>query len=125
MAAGIKSIKAVLNSDDVTTAAAVPIYLNGASTEITIASTDELRVESVSLSWAHAAGDVHVYFSTDGTNPASWQTIARGGAGTGTGFGLITQQGLNFTAPPGYKIYAKAGVAGVVSVVIKGSILRK
>jgi len=123
----MRQIKAVLRSIDAQTATAVPIHYNGSSGSITINEKDEIRIESIALNWAGAAGDVHVYFSTDGTSPASWQTIARGGVTglTNPQVFTIVHHGLNFTAPPGYKIYLEAEAAGTVNVVINGAVIQR
>ena len=121
--------KAVLNSADVSTAAAVPIYINGESVAQTMISTDQLRVSGYALTWGGPTtadpADVHVFFSTDGTSPASWQTIVRGQSLAAVGSGQLSMNTIALVAPPGLKIYAKAGAAGAVNIMVLGYIIRK
>ena len=119
--------KAVLNSANVSTAAVVPIYINGESVAQTMISTDQLRVSGYALTWGSATdpADVHVFFSTDGTSPASWQTIVRGQTLAAVGSGQLAMNDIALVAPPGLKIYAKAGAAGAVNIMVLGYIIRK
>ena len=120
--------KAVLNSDNVSTAAAVPIYINGESAAQTMVATDELRVSAFVLSWGsddHTPDNVHVYFSTDGTSPASWQTIVRGDSNDLVKGGNIFLSNIALVAPPGLDIYVKADAEGAVNVMVLGYIIRR
>lgn len=112
--------KGILSDTDVSTATAVPIFLDGSNDVYTLGEDEYLEVDNIELVYV-TGGDVHLFVGADGT-PGAGETIARGDVGANGG---IVDQDMNHVGLTAHTLWVQAAAAGQVDVKVHGRIRRR